>query len=246
MLYLVNWRHDMINKIKKLLGHKFENRYTWGELYTGFKCRDLSFRYTGGGIYGCDMLIVSIPFLFKSYIHTNKEKENEWDSKEWSYGFYVYSWTEDVVFEWEHNRHRFEFPWMLQWQKTEILDFDHNVLSIRTKKDKNIYTNGGKYDQEEKIKESIEKQYAYTYILKSGEIQNCIATIKCVDRMTWGWKWFPWKRFVRTSIDVRFSEEVGEKSGSWKGGCTECGYNMLPNETAEQCLRRMERERKFN
>lgn len=23
-------------KLKKLLGYKFESRYTWGELYTGF------------------------------------------------------------------------------------------------------------------------------------------------------------------------------------------------------------------
>ena len=234
----------MKNKIKKLLGHKWENRYTWGELYTGFKCRDLSIRYTGGGIFSHDMLIISIPFLFKSYIYTSKE--NKWNSEEWGYGFYVYDWLGDVVFEWGYKSCRLEFPWMFRWQKTEILDFDHNVLSITTKKDKNIYANNGKYDQEEKIKEGIEKQYPYTYILKCGEIQNRIATIKCIERMTWGWKWFPWKRFVRTSIDVRFNNEVGERSGSWKGGCTGCGYDMLPNETAEQCLRRMERERIFS
>ena len=233
-------------ELKKLLGHKFENRYTWGELYTGFKCRDLSFRYTGGGIYGCDMLIVSIPFLFKSYIYTSKEKDNPWNSEEWSYGFYVYNWREDVVFEWGFKRCRFEFPWMLKWQKTEILDFDGNVLSVSTDKDKKIYVGGGKFDQEEEIKKKIEKDYPYTYTLKKGRVQNRIATIRCVDRMTWGWKWFPFKRFVRTSIDVKFNNEVGEKSGSWKGGCIGCNYDMLPNETPEQCLRRMEKERKFN
>lgn len=229
--------------IKKLLGHRCENRYTWGELYTGFKCRDLSFRYTDGD--GCDLIIISVPFLFKSYIHASKEKDNGWNSKEWSYGFYVYSWREDVVFSWGNHSYRFEFPWMLKWQKTEILDFDNNVLIVRTTKDKNVYEVGGKFDQEEEVKKKIEKDYPYTYTLRNGRVQNRIATIRCVERMIWGWKWFPWKRFVRTSIDVKFNNEVGEKSGSWKGGCIGCSYDMLPNETPEQCLRRMEKEREF-
>jgi hypothetical protein len=50
---------------------------------------------------------------------------------------------------------------------------------------------------------------------------------------------------VRTSIEVGFDDEVGERTGSWKGGTIGCGYDMLPDESAVQCLRRMERERKF-
>jgi hypothetical protein len=44
---------------------------------------------------------------------------------------------------------------------------------------------------------------------------------------------------------VVFSAEVGERSGSWKGGCIGCGYDLLPDELPEECLRRMERDRKF-
>jgi hypothetical protein len=40
-------------------------------------------------------------------------------------------------------------------------------------------------------------------------------------------------------------DEVGEEAGSWKGGVLGCGYTLLPNETPLQCLRRMEKERKF-
>lgn len=47
------------------------------------------------------------------------------------------------------------------------------------------------------------------------------------------------------SIDVEFNAEVGERTGSWKGGCIGCGYQMNPNETPLQALRRMEAERKF-
>jgi len=49
----------------------------------------------------------------------------------------------------------------------------------------------------------------------------------------------------KQSIDVSFSGEVGERSGSWKGGTIACGYTMLPDESAENTLRRMERDRKF-
>jgi hypothetical protein len=49
---------------------------------------------------------------------------------------------------------------------------------------------------------------------------------------------------IRTTIGVEFNDEVGERSGSWKGGTLGCGYEILPNETPLMCLRRMEKERK--
>lgn len=85
--------------------------------------------------------------------------------------------------------------------------------------------------------------HPYTYTLRSGEVQHRMATIK-VYRRTWTRWWLPFKR-VSTSIDVEFSDEVGERSGSWKGGCIGCGYEMRPGETPLQALRRMELMRKF-
>ncbi len=38
---------------------------------------------------------------------------------------------------------------------------------------------------------------------------------------------------------------VGERTGSWKGGTIGCGNDLLPGETMEQSLRRMERDRTF-
>ena len=58
-------------------------------------------------------------------------------------------------------------------------------------------------------------------------------------------KWFPFIKRYWTSIDVRFDNEIGEGVDTWKGGCTGCSYNLLEDETPEQCLRRMEIERKF-
>jgi hypothetical protein len=58
-------------------------------------------------------------------------------------------------------------------------------------------------------------------------------------------RWCPWKKMVHTSIDVKFDGEVGERTGSWKGGTIGCSYEMLPHETPENTLRRMESEREF-
>lgn len=92
-----------------------------------------------------------------------------------------------------------------------------------------------------------ERRYSYSYKLKSGEVQHRIATVKVEERewRPWFSMWCPIFRGVQRTIAVDFSDEVGEKSGSWKGGCTGCGFGLLPNETPLECLRRMERERKF-
>lgn len=88
----------------------------------------------------------------------------------------------------------------------------------------------------------------YTYVLRSGEAQDRGATITIQEwetRRRWLWWCAPLAR-VRRSIDVKFSGEVGERTGSWKGGTVGCGWTMLPGELPVHALRRMERERKFN
>jgi hypothetical protein len=91
----------------------------------------------------------------------------------------------------------------------------------------------------------IEK-HPYRYVLRSGEVQNREASIY-VERRTRKLKALRWLPFGRTShsIDVAFSEEVGERTGSWKGGCVGCGYTLRPGETPREALYRMQEERKF-
>lgn len=90
--------------------------------------------------------------------------------------------------------------------------------------------------------------HAYHYLLKSGEVQHIDATIS-VERREWRLRWLRWTSLfakVRHSIDVSFSDEVGERAGSWKGGTVGCGYDLRPNETPRECLMRMMRDRKFD
>ena len=86
-------------------------------------------------------------------------------------------------------------------------------------------------------------RFPYRYELRSGEVLDLTATV-FVERRHW-LRWLSAFEKCTTAIDVTFSEETGEESGSWKGGATRCGYDMRPCETAEQTLRRMETERRF-
>jgi hypothetical protein len=73
------------------------------------------------------------------------------------------------------------------------------------------------------------------------------ATIGVSER-EWRPLWFKWTSLfakTRRVVDIDFDKEVGKKKGSWKGGNICCSYNLLPNETAFECLKRMEKEREF-
>ncbi|MGE4193041.1 MAG: hypothetical protein AB7E51_06610 [Pseudodesulfovibrio sp.] len=86
--------------------------------------------------------------------------------------------------------------------------------------------------------------HPYRYIMNDGEVQEREATIYKESREWWR-PWLPCKLY-RESINIDFSDEVGERTGSWKGGVVGCGYDMKDGETPLDTLRRMERERVFN
>ena len=86
--------------------------------------------------------------------------------------------------------------------------------------------------------------YPYTYKLKNGTVQERWATCT-IERRKWHRKWFPFLTKESTVIDIEFSDEVGERSGSWKGGTVGCTYELKPDETVYECLKRMESERNF-
>jgi hypothetical protein len=87
------------------------------------------------------------------------------------------------------------------------------------------------------------EQHPYRYVLRSGEVQERIATIK-PERRLWTRAWFPWKRESRY-INVEFNDEVGERSGTWKGGVLGCSFDMRPGDTPLDALRRAERDERL-
>lgn len=132
------------------------------------------------------------------------------------------------------------FPWALNWYRTSLLlkdgTWEHEKKGTR------------KEFWEDEWKEiRFEESYPYTYTLNSGEKQERTALIT-VEEREWRRYYTPFTKLfnrVDKTIAVEFSDEVGERSGSWKGGTVGCSYSMKKGETPLQCLQRMSRERKF-
>ncbi len=154
--------------------------------------------------------------------------------------------------QWESNStdpwwmsQSFYMPWHTEWVSTEVLSLDLvRTVYIERRKERKLGSWSERWDVEQQAKKDNSITVDYTYILKDGRKQERKATI-CAGRRFWGYSWLPLPINSSTYIDVSFNDEVGEKSGSWKGGCIGSSYEMKPGETAIETLRRMEFERKF-
>lgn len=100
--------------------------------------------------------------------------------------------------------------------------------------------NGGTTDKEH---EAIKERHLYKYTLESGFVQDRMASV-VEKKITWT-SWWGLKKEVERRIEVKFNLEVGEDTGSWKGGVLGTSFQMKEDETALQALRRMEKTLKF-
>lgn len=134
-----------------------------------------------------------------------------------------------------------DYPWNYEWVSREVL-LDGKRCWMETAKHRISFEHG--YEGRKAAEKQASKQLPYTYTLKNGDVQHRTATVfACRD--TRRMRCLPFLKRVRMYMDFEFSGEVGERSGSWKGGCIASSYEMKPGETLEQTLRRMEMERKF-
>ncbi len=136
-----------------------------------------------------------------------------------------------MTFNWGLRRKSFDWPWYLHTLAYEKQLPDGTWRKVSWKDRDQAYT----------------ETHPYTYKLRSGEVQHRTATVskrrhvlcrRAVKRIGWP-KW------VKESIYVHFDGEVGERSGTWKGGAIGCSYDLRNGETMLDALRRMERERSF-
>ena len=89
-------------------------------------------------------------------------------------------------------------------------------------------------------------KYHYDYVDNNdGSIVPCIYWVEERERRRKWFTWCDWFKMVKRYIEIEFDGEVGKGKGSWKGGCIGCSYNLLPGETPEECIKRMEKERSF-
>jgi hypothetical protein len=93
-----------------------------------------------------------------------------------------------------------------------------------------------------------EKRMSWTYNYTDSYDSELIPTIIHVEEREWRPKWLKWTKLfsdTRRYIEIDFLKEVGDRKGSWKGGTIGCSYDLRKNEEPLDCLKRMEKERKF-
>ena len=149
------------------------------------------------------------------------------DGPQWSaYGSSEFG----LLFHWGLRRWSFDWPWAWHTLAYEQMMTDGAWRSV--------------FDDDAK---PYTEAHPYTYVLRNGTVQDRTATIsKRRHVLTWrAFKSLGWPRWIKESIDIEFSAEVGERSGSWKGGCFGCSYELRHDETMGAALRRMQAERKF-
>lgn len=245
------WKHSAINTERILvewavgLSQNFSIKFEVGD---GDGNRDISVHF-------------GLPFIATLYVNFKNVHPYGWPNRQFKVAYHDSAFRIDLwstVDEWNSKDPwwtrgvSFYMPWMWSHLRHEILDDSRNV--VFSKKDINFWErlilrrkNPDFFETHAKMEEAsktVSKEFDFTYTLKSGEVQKRRATCH-LERRTWCWRWIPCIKMNKTSMDVAFDGEVGERSGSWKGGTVGCGYDILPGETMEQCLRRMEKERKF-
>lgn len=241
------------------LGKDYQSRQLRIEWSLGKFARGFSVMVSFGVDDGDDgvMFHLCIPWIFSIFITIDRVYRCEecacgltvHDGAIW---FYPLAWRMKSATKedpWYRRYFCWHFPWSLDWWSTEILKHGANTHELgvewsETRKNRKKWTES-QVDRQ-MAENRVSRVYPYAYILRNRQIQYREATVH-VERMTWRARWYPLIPLVkvRTSIDVRFNEEVGEETGSWKGGCIGCGYNMKYGETPERCLSRMEHEREF-
>lgn len=236
------------------------HRMKWGELTFGW--RGLAFRVgaheTAHLQIACLFFVafIRLPFLDRALTTGSCSIDNP------SYGFSTFEGT--IHLDWGRWGRIIEPPWQRRYLFREFLAADgrwlpHDLLWRDYRPDEGV--------------KPLTQALPYHYLLDNGEVQHVTATVHR-ERGWIVWKWFgestsprahlapgrrrrkAWlsdglraiqKRLTppRESIDISFSGEVGERAGSWKGGCIGCSYDMKPGEAPVQTLRRMQRERRF-
>lgn len=178
---------------------------------------------------------ITLPFL-QRWHHDPYEIMESW-------GF---SYTSDcgLHLHWGRRTKVYEMPWR-RWVQVshDVLRPDGDwVPFVGSWEEKQDHRPEGKEPDGRHV-----EVHPYKYMLKSGEVQERTATVSA-ERRVRRLKWLRWTSLfqrVTHAIEVEFSDEVGERTGSWKGGCIGCGWELKPDETIRECLKRMEGERRF-
>lgn len=210
---------------------------SWPRLGFGMKlyCYSPDDRYIGANVHlGPVNLFFPTPWPNKKRSVSEAVEFSGQGGKSW--GFNTFDGA--VHFNWGHKCRILEWPF-INW-----VFISHEVQ----REDGSWAPYVGSWEKEKSPDGRRMYEFDYIYTLKNGEDQHRTASVyveRWTHRRKWLPRWFPGSLRTRPSISFEFDGEVGERTGSWKGGVIGSGETMLKGETVEQTFRRMERERKF-
>ena len=246
-------------KIKRLVRYRRrENEIHLGEWYTGWHWWHFEISYNECGYEeGWAHLVIAMFGWYNQiqlpFIKSKRFPDGDCDAPRW--GIAVHDNTLWVYYGGEGNwgKHKRYRSWYLPWFSSDCVRHDIETKDPATgelrmtpyKVLSEMNTADGRYQP---IEENPLTNIHYADFTDKYD-GTVLTAAFYVEEREWRRKWFHWTRLGRTlrrSIDIQFSEEVGSRKGSWKGGTVGCGYDLLPGETAEECLKRMERERSFD
>lgn len=224
-----------------------------GYRYRTVACKAVAYGERPSLMLGCGLFtwFMPLPLATRRFF-----RERELGMERPSYGFS--SSDDGLLFHWGQRSVILWWPWGLEHIRTDYLGTDmqwhdqrsHPEDSWSRKHPNPLHRYTGP-DGPEKWSEA----HPYRYMLSDGSVQEVEATITR-RRAYHGRRWFGpirFRRFLRAmmpkrvfdSIDVDFNGEVGERAGSWKGGCIGCSYDIRPDESPRAALMRMQRDRRF-
>ena len=134
-------------------------------------------------------------------------------------------------------------PWTYDWVRTSTYMADGTWFDET--KEKILKWRGDGYGTKNWLSEN--KWTKTLPFVDKVDNKTVNATIH-VEIMEWRPRAFKWTSLFsksKKSIYIDFDNEVGREKDSWKGGVLGCSYELKEGETPEQCLKRMEQERKF-
>lgn len=209
---------------------RWELRFSWAEFYGGLGLGLALCLFEEGYSlhiqFGWPNMFIKLPFL-KRWAH-----DPECGMEQWGFKFFERS----VHLNWGGHCKIVHLPWSWQHVRHQVHLRDGTLVAPTPHHYEPPYPEG-----------RYVETHLYRYTLRNGTVQNRTATIYG-DEREWRWRWFQWlprPRKISRCIEITFSDEVGERTGSWKGGCIGCGYEWRHGEEMLDALRRMERERKF-
>lgn len=209
-------------------------RFRWGEVSVGPMRLGLEYSVYHENAH----LMMAIPRL-SVYLKAPMLLRQRPSTEDWNASFGFSATKESLQFHWRTACKVFFWPWEWKFVQNEIMDVNRRVILVDRAGDRMSF------DVVQAAEAQASSSYPYTYTMRDGTVQHRTALVH-VSRTTMKRKCFPFYKKRTTYIDVEFNDEVGERTGSWKGGCVGCSYTLHRDETPLQCLRRMESERVFD